>query len=310
MKGIEPRGGRKVILAVPRGFCSGVRQAVALAERLLKQRSDKGLYVLGELVHNPEVVDTLRRRGAIPIQTLDEAPSGATVLFSAHGVAPAVRQAALRRGLQVADATCPFVRRLHELVTRYAKEGHHVVLIGRHGHEEVEGIAGEAPGQVTVLQTEAEAQSFAPPPGARIAIVVQTTLSEYDVAPVLKVLRKRFASLRFPPRTTVCHATRARQEAVQRLARVAPFILVLGAENSSNSRRLVEVAQASGARAVLIPSDMALQALDLKDEEVVGLTAGASTPDSAIQRALSWLRSQGFDPVEEIGPECDPVPSR
>ncbi len=301
-----PSRGKRIILARPRGFCSGVRRAVALAERLLQNRPKAGLFILGEIVHNPEVVQSLQHRGARLVRSLEDIPPGATVLFSAHGVAPAVQRSAQARGLQIADATCPFVQRLHDLVRTYAEDKNHILLIGRHGHEEVEGIVGESPGQITVLETTEEAESFSPPPNTRLAVVVQTTLSEEDIARVLPVLKKRFENLRFPSPSTVCQATRDRQNAVKKLAQKTGLVLVLGAANSSNSRRLVEVAKAAGARAALLASDAELHTFDLHNITLLGLTAGASTPDGAIERALRYLRSLGFDHIEEMA-ENDPT---
>lgn len=291
---------KKIIIAEPHGFCAGVTRAIALAEKALQQRSDPThpLYCLHEIVHNRSVVDRLADRGIIFVKDLDEVPDGETVLFSAHGVSPAIRRTAARKGLQVIDATCVFVAKVHEAVRKYASEGCSVLLIGNRGHDEVLGVSGEAPDAVTVVETPDDAASVTVPDADKVAVVTQTTLAAAQVESVMVVLRKRFPKLITPPRSGICYATTDRQEAVRRVARKAGFVLVLGSKNSANSNRLVDVARSEGAQSELVPDVAAVR--DLANEsaldgvEVLGLTAGASTPEDIVDSTVAYLQTQGF----------------
>jgi len=288
-----------VILANPRGFCAGVRHAVELAEAPLRRRPPS-VYGLKELVHNRHVVDALCRKGLRVVRDIAEVPRGGTVLFSAHGVAPAVREQAAARNLEVIDATCPFVMKVHHEVRRFAREGRTIVLIGHRRHDEVIGVAGEAPERVVVIENEHEAAAFLPADPDRVAVVTQTTLSAEETDRVLLALRRRFPTLQTSPQKDICYATTNRQEAVKTLARKTAFILVLGAANSSNSKRLVEVAVGAGAEARLVSHAEDLAAIPLTGRDTIGVTAGASTPESFIAEILGRLRAHGFDRVEEL----------
>lgn len=290
---------KTVVLVSPRGFCAGVRYAVEIAEAALRLRP-LPLYALHEIVHNRDVVESFERRGIRFVNTIDEVPEERAVLFSAHGVPPAVRAAAAARRLEVIDATCPFVRKVHVEVLRFAREGYSIVIVGHRAHDEVIGVAGEAPGRVTVIESIAEAEAFAPADPARVAVVTQTTLSADDAGGIRAVLMRRFPGLRMPATDDICYATTNRQQAVRALARRVGLILVLGAQNSSNTRRLAEVARAAGAEAVLVSriEDIADTVLGSRME--VGVTAGASTPESFIAQVLEHLATRGFDRTEQL----------
>jgi 4-hydroxy-3-methylbut-2-enyl diphosphate reductase len=290
---------RTVILASPRGFCAGVRHAVEIAETVLRLRPHP-VYGLREIVHNEQVVNDLRRKGIVFVQEVGDVPEGATLLFSAHGVPPATRAAAAARRLEVMDATCPFVMKVHLEVKRFDREGCTIVLIGHRRHDEVIGVAGEAPDRVVVIENEEEAAAFLPADPDRIAAITQTTLSQEETDRVLTVLKNRFPRLRTPSKKDICYATTNRQEAVQQLAKRVDLILVLGSENSSNSRRLAEVAVSHGAEAHLVSHPDALAGIPLDGRSAIGLTAGASTPESFIDEILIRLRDRGFDRVEEM----------
>lgn len=290
---------RTVILASPCGFCAGVRYAVEMADAALRLRPTP-LYALNEIVHNPHVVRSFEAKGVRFVRRVEDVPEGHTVLFSAHGVSPAVRAAAAARHLDVIDATCPFVHKVHAEVARYAREGYGIALIGHRGHEEVLGVAGEAPEQVVVLETEEEAEAYQPHDSTRVAVAMQTTLSAEEAERVYATLRRRFPGLRSSPVADICYATTNRQAAVKALAARVRTILVLGARNSSNTRRLAEVARAAGASAILISQSEELSETDLEGLDAVGLTAGASTPGSFIGEVLDLLRAQGFDRVDTL----------
>lgn len=284
---------REIILAEPHGFCSGVRHALEVARKAVAS-SATPVYCLHELVHNRLVVDSLAEAGMVFVKDLAEVPEGGTVLFSAHGVSPAVRRAAEARGLTVIDATCVFVKLVHEAVRRHAAEGCHVLLVGNRNHDEVVGVAGEAPGAVTVVETAADAEAVSVPDPAKVALATQTTLAAYQVKPIVDILVRRFPALRLPDKSNICAATTVRQEAVRKVALSCPLVLVLGSANSANSNRLVDVARASGARAELVPDIPALRAFiasgGLGDATPIGVTAGASTPEHVVRDAIAALR--------------------
>ena len=290
---------RRVIVVHPHGFCAGVARALAAAEAALA-RFPRPIYGLHELVHNEHVVADLEARGVRFVATVEEAPPGATLLFSAHGVAPAVRLAAAARRLRVVDATCPYVAKVHDEVRRFAAGGGIVFCIGHHGHAEVEGVAGEAPGRVIVVATPEEARQAQPADPARVAVVTQTTLRPERADDVRAVLRERFPGLREPVRADICHATRDRQEAARALAAAADLVLVLGSETSSNSRRLVETVARAGGRARLIGTRTALAGVPLAQTRTLGITSGASTPESFLLDVLADLRLLGFTAVEHL----------
>lgn len=291
---LRPRARLELHVAEPHGFCAGVRRAVAMAERELAALPPGGrLFCLHELVHNRLVVERLAARGMVFTDSLAGVPDGATLFFSAHGVSPAVRAEAARRGLRVIDATCAFVTRLHESVRDYAARGYHVVFIGSRGHDETEGVRGEAPDRVSVVEDAGEARTAALPPGAPVAVLAQTTLAAHQVAPIVEALRRRIPSVTLPGRSGICLATTERQEAVRRLAARAGLVIVLGSATSANSRRLAEVARDAGAEAVLLQDlagvrDFAARG-GLAGRRAVGVTAGASTPEDVVADVAAFL---------------------
>ena len=288
---------KRLIVASPRGFCAGVRHAIEIAEVALRVFPHP-VYCLKELVHNPYVLDELRTKGMVFVRQLSEVPEGATVVISAHGVSPTIYAEAEARHLRVIDATCPFVRKVHEEVRRFALAGYTILLIGHRDHDEVVGVVGEAPERVIVVEKCEAVPGITVPDPQRVAVVTQTTLSPDEAAGILELLRARFPALVTPPASDICYATINRQDAVKRLARTVQTILVLGAENSSNARRLVEVARACGVQSHLVSDVAQLATLPLADREIVGLTAGASTPESFVERAIDALAPLGFENVE------------
>jgi 4-hydroxy-3-methylbut-2-enyl diphosphate reductase len=299
----EPSGrnGRleEIVLAGPRGFCAGVERAIEVVERALDV-VDGPLYVRREIVHNRHVVEELRKKGAIFVEELDEVPPGATVIFSAHGIAPAVREAAEARGLRVIDATCPLVTKVHVEAKRYAREGYTIVLVGHEDHDEVIGTTGEAPERIVVIDSVAEAEWLQVEDPEKVAYLTQTTLSVDDTRAVIDVLRRRFPRIVGPSKDDICYATQNRQAAVKELAGDVDLVLVLGAANSSNANRLREVAAALGTRAHLI-NDVR----DIKPEWVagvsrVGVTAGASTPEFLVRQVVDYLSARATPVVREL----------
>lgn len=290
---------QRVILIEPSGFCAGVRRAVDLVERALVDYGAP-LYCYRELVHNRQVVDDLATRGVVFVSNLDDVPEGARVVFSAHGVAPDHYATAEKRGLRVIDATCPFVSKIHAKVRQFTADGCHVFLVGHRGHDEVNGILGEAPEHVTVIENTAEAEAVRVPDATSVAVVTQTTLSLSEAEQTIAVLHRRFPELQALPKSDICYATRNRQAGVLKLVALTDAILVLGAINSSNTNRLVEVARGAGARAGLISTRADLDTFDWQGVAVVGVTAGASTPESFIQEILDALVHRGAEEVERM----------
>lgn len=290
--------GKKIILTCPRGFCAGVRRAVDIVEAAL-DRLPRPIYCLREIVHNRQVVAQLRDKGVIFVDDLKDVPCAATLLFSAHGVTPEVRATADRMGFNVIDATCPFVAKVHTEVRRYAAQGYTVLLIGFRKHDEVIGVVGEAPQHVVVVENEAEAEVVGVADSSRVAVITQTTLSADETDKVMRVLRTRFPSLVRPTQSDICYATTNRQNAVMELAGRVKTILVLGSKNSSNSNRLVEVARAKGAAVHLIDSLPDLDAVAMDEIREIGLTAGASTPDSFVNDVVNILKQHGFTEIDE-----------
>ena len=283
---------REVILAEPHGFCSGVRHAIEVAEKAVAAANGT-IYCLHELVHNRLVVDTLSAAGMKFVGDISEVPDGGTVLFSAHGVSTAVQSAAQARGLKVIDATCPFVKRVHDAVRNLTAQGYHVFLIGNRNHDEVIGVSGEAPESVTVVETAAETETVEVSDTSKIAVLTQTTLAAYQVEPILAILKRRFPSLVVPDKSGICAATTVRQEAVRKLAHECPLVLVLGSTSSANSNRLVDVARSEGARAELIPDIPSLREFiasgGLGDATPIGVSAGASTPEYVVREAVETI---------------------
>ncbi len=289
---------KRLLLASPRGFCAGVRHAVDMMDTVL-QHEPAPVYCLKDLVHNRQVVRHLERRGVRFVSDVHDIPRHSCVIFSAHGVSPDIRHAARKRSLQVFDATCPFVRRLHIAVRRYVRQGCHVLLIGNREHDEVSGVRGEAPDHVTVIGTRDEAAVVPVPDTRRVAAITQTTLNVGDTQGVLDCLRRRFPDLRTTPSSDICFATHHRQQSAREIARLTGMVLVLGSENSSNSNRLVEVCREEGATAALISCEHDIERIESEPLEMMGLTAGASTPDSFVRNILARLRRKGFTDIVE-----------
>ncbi|WP_433045046.1 4-hydroxy-3-methylbut-2-enyl diphosphate reductase [Dactylosporangium sp. CS-033363] len=287
-----------VLLAAPRSFCAGVERAVEIVERALQQWPHP-VYVRKQIVHNAHVVAGLEARGAVFVEELAEVPDGATVVFSAHGVAPSVRAEAGRRGLLVVDATCPLVTKVHAEARRFAARGDTVVLVGHAGHEEVEGTLGEAPSRTVLVADAGDVAALAVEDPRRVSYLTQTTLAADEVAGVVDALRARFPDLRGPGSDDICYATTNRQEAVKAIARDAGVVLVVGSANSSNSQRLVELARRLGTAAYLIEDASALRDEWLAGVRVVGLSAGASAPPRLVDEVLDALRARGPVVVEE-----------
>lgn len=282
----------EIVLAGPRGFCAGVERAIDIVELALEVCGPP-VYVRREIVHNGYVVDKLRAKGAVFVDELHEVPDGATVIFSAHGVSPAVRAEAQRRGLQVIDATCPLVTKVHLEAIRYAREGYTIILIGHEDHDEVIGTLGEAPDRIRVISTAAEVEGLEVPDPARVAYLTQTTLSVDDTREVIEALRRRFPAIVGPSRDDICYATQNRQAAVKTVAGDVDVLLVIGAANSSNSLRLVEVSRAAGTRAYLINDVRDVRPEWLEGARRIGVTAGASAPEVLVQEAVEALRAGG-----------------
>jgi 4-hydroxy-3-methylbut-2-en-1-yl diphosphate reductase len=291
-------GTRQVLLAGPRSFCAGVERAIEIVERAL-ERQGQPVYVRKQIVHNTRVVGDLENRGAVFVDELDEVPDGATVVFSAHGVSPAVRQDASRRGLAVIDATCPLVSKVHAEARRFAADGYTVALIGHAGHEEVEGTLGEAPDSTVLVQTAQDVAALRPRDGERVAYLMQTTLSLDEAADVSSALRERFPAVRTPGSDDICYATTNRQVAVRAVAAESDLVLVAGSANSSNSVRLVETCERAGTPAHLIDSVADIQLDWLKGVSVIGLTAGASAPPAVVEEIISALSGLGPLSVSE-----------
>jgi len=289
----------KVILAKPRGFCAGVVRAIEVVEQSL-ERFPGPVYVRKEIVHNPHVVNALRTKGARFVDELTEVPEGATTIFSAHGVSPAVHEAARTRRLRVVDATCPLVTKVHVEAKRFEKEGYTILLIGHQGHEEVEGTMGEVPGAIRLVQTVEEARAVTVPDPGKVAVITQTTLSVDDTREVIEVLKRRFPRMVTPAKEDICYATQNRQDAVKRLAREVDLVLVIGSRNSENSNQLVKVARSLGKPAYLIDDHHGINPNWLAGALRVGITSGASVPDQLVQEAAEFFKEQGAE-VAELG---------
>jgi 4-hydroxy-3-methylbut-2-enyl diphosphate reductase len=292
-------GEREVVLASPRSFCAGVERAIEIVERAL-DRHGSPVYVRRQIVHNRHVVGDLEARGAVFVEEVEDIPPGSVAVLAAHGVAPAVREAAAERALQVVDATCPLVTKVHAEVRRFAARGDTVYLIGHHDHEEVVGTRGEAPGNVVVVADPEEAAGVPEPPdGDRVSYVMQTTLSLDEAERTAQVLRERFPGLTAPRRDDICYATTNRQHAVRAIARECDLVLVLGSQNSSNSHRLVEVAAQEGALAHLVDDAQEVDLRWLAGVRRIGVTAGASAPPGLVDELVRCLSGLGPLQVRE-----------
>lgn len=283
----------EVLVAEPHGMCSGVARALEIARQTLEQHPGQTLWCFHELVHNEHIVAALQARGMRFVNAIAEIPEGARVLFSAHGVSPEVRQAAALRCLEIVDATCPFVAKVHAEARRYAQEGCQIALIGHKGHDEVVGILGEAPEQIAVIETCDDVRALRQKVAvSQVMVLSQTTISEAMYEARIADLQVAGFEVQFPKVLDICYATRERQQAVRALAQQVDCVLVLGSRNSSNSKRLVEVAERAGCRAALIASPEELETIDLRSVQRLGLTSGASTPESLLDRLRDSLNAR------------------
>lgn len=293
--------GKNVLLAAPRGYCAGVDRAVETVEKAL-EKYGAPIYVRKEIVHNKYVVETLSQRGVIFVEETDQVPEGAHVVFSAHGVSPAVRESAQKRNLMALDASCPLVTKVHNEVKRFARDGYHILLVGHEGHEEVEGTAGEAP-DVVHLVDGVEGVDAAPefPDDQKLVWLSQTTLSVDETMEIVSRLRQKYPNLEDPPSDDICYATQNRQVAVKAIAERVELMIVVGSQNSSNSKRLVEVALQNGADAAYLV-DYARQIDEqwLEGVSTVGITSGASVPEILVREVVEYLGERGFDDVEQV----------
>ncbi|MFC0108049.1 4-hydroxy-3-methylbut-2-enyl diphosphate reductase [Kibdelosporangium aridum] len=289
----------KVLLASPRSFCAGVERAIEIVEEVLRHRKPP-VYVRKQIVHNKHVVADLATRGAVFVDELDAVPDGATVVFSAHGVSPAVREEAERRQLDVIDATCPLVTKVHTEARRFAGRGDTVVLVGHAGHEEVEGTLGEAPDRTVLVESAEDVASLDIPDPSRVSYLMQTTLAVDEAAEVVSALRARFPDLRGPASDDICYATTNRQNALHAIADEADLVLVVGSTNSSNSVRLVELAQRHGTPAYLIDDVSDIKARWLEGVRVIGITAGASAPPGLVDEVVAALNPISVENRETV----------
>ncbi|MBX5442138.1 MAG: 4-hydroxy-3-methylbut-2-enyl diphosphate reductase [Solirubrobacteraceae bacterium] len=290
---------QRLLLASPRGYCAGVDRAVQTVERALELYGAP-VYVRKEIVHNKHVVATLREKGAIFVDSENEVPEGATVVFSAHGVSPAVHANAAARSLQTIDATCPLVTKVHREAIKFAAEGYTIVLIGHDGHEEVEGTMGEAPDHIVLVETEEDVDRLEIEDPDKVAYISQTTLSVDETRAIIARLRERFPNIVGPRTDDICYATTNRQAAVKQMARECDLVLVIGSQNSSNSQRLVEVARDFGAESHLIDNETQVREEWLEGKRVVGISSGASAPEELVQRLVAFFRERGVEDVSEF----------
>lgn len=294
------RDAKKILLLTPRGFCAGVVRAIDVVQIALEVYGAP-IYVRKEIVHNRHVVDQLRRAGAIFVEELSEAPEGGRVIFSAHGISPAVRKEAVERNLKVIDATCPLVTKVHFEAQRFAKKGYTIILIGHKDHDEVIGTLGEAPESTILVQTEEDVDRLEVKDPARICYLTQTTLSLDETRGIIEKLKAKYPKIEGPPAQDICYATENRQMAVKAVAPNCDALLVVGSQNSSNSRRLVEVCRNSGVPAYLVDDYDEVDPAWLRDVDVIAVTAGASAPENLVRDLIDLLkRHHGFGTVEEV----------
>ena len=290
---------KRILLLKPRGFCAGVVRAIDIV-RIALETFGAPIYVRKEIVHNSHVVNELAQKGAIFVNELDEVPEGARVIYSAHGVSPAVRSRAKERGLKVVDATCPLVTKVHVEAIKFARQGYSLILVGHRDHEEVEGTQGEAPDVTQVVSTAAEVESLVVPDPNKVAYLTQTTLSLDEAGTMIQALKKRFPNIVGPHAQDICYATENRQTAVKNVAHGADVVLVVGSRNSSNSNRLVEVSRNLGTSSYLIDKADDIRPEWLEAAATVAITAGASAPEILVQDVVRFLQGKGYGSVEEV----------
>ncbi len=288
----------KLILANPRGFCAGVRMAIDVVDQVLRAQGPP-VYVYHEIVHNRHVVDDFRDRGVRFVEDVDDVPQGSTVIFSAHGIPPAVRERARARNLTIHDATCPLVTKVHNEVIRYAKEGYQIIFIGHRNHQEAIGTSGEAPDRITIVEEPEEVEQLSFPPGTKLVYATQTTLSVTDAQRVIEALRQKFPEIREPAKEDICYATTNRQDAVSAWAPEADVVLVVGSRNSSNSNRLVDRAREAGIAAYLIDEASEIDPAWLEGASTVLVTAGASAPETYVTGVVDRLKREHGAKLEE-----------
>ena len=290
---------KRILLAAPRGYCAGVDRAVITVEKALELYGAP-VYVRKEIVHNKHVVSTLEARGAIFVNETDEVPEGKTVIFSAHGVSPAVHEQAASRNLKTIDATCPLVTKVHNEAKRFASEDAEILLIGHHGHEEVEGTAGEAVGKVKIVDGLEGARNVVPTPGKKLVWLSQTTLSVDETLETVKILKERFPEISDPPSDDICYATQNRQDAVKEISKLCDLIIIVGSQNSSNSNRLKELALREGVEAYMIDHEDLLQSSWLLNKKNIGISAGASAPEISVKNIVNKIESLTKAQIREL----------
>src|SRR3989338_188329 len=288
---------KKILLAKPRGFCAGVDRAIDVV-KLSLQYFGPPIYVRKEIVHNFHVVEELKKLGAIFVDELDEVPDKSIVIYSAHGIAPNVHEKAKLKNLKAIDATCPLVTKVHREAIRFALEGRHIFLVGHAGHDEVIGTMGEAPDKITFVSSVEDIEKL-PTHYKKTAIITQTTLSIDDTKPVVEALKKKFPNIKFPPKEDICYATTNRQLAIKDLADKVDMILVIGSQNSSNSKRLTEVSISHGAKSYLVDDIYEMNPEWLKDVTVLAITAGASAPEYLVEQSVDFFKKHGVSDIEE-----------
>jgi 4-hydroxy-3-methylbut-2-en-1-yl diphosphate reductase len=296
----------RVLLASPRGYCAGVERAVETVERALALYG-RPVYVRKQIVHNSHVVRELEERGAVFVDSVEDIPTGAPVVFSAHGVAPSVRAAADARDLTSIDATCPLVTKVHTQARRFAQRGYTVVLIGHAGHEEVEGTTGEAPEAIALVESVADAEAIVLPDDSPLGYITQTTLSVDETREIVEVLRRRFPRIEGPAKEDICYATSNRQWAVKEMLEQIDLLLVVGSRNSSNSVRLVDVASAAGVKAYLVDDASEIEQSWIDDVSIVGVTSGASAPDRLVAGVCDWFRERGVEDISAFSSAYEDV---
>jgi 4-hydroxy-3-methylbut-2-enyl diphosphate reductase len=296
----------RVLLASPRGFCAGVERAVDTVERALSLYGAP-VYVRKQIVHNKHVVEDLERRGAIFVESVHEAPRDATLVFSAHGISPAVRDAAAARRLNTIDATCPLVTKVHTQARRYAEAGFAIAFIGHAGHEEVEGTFGEAPNATVLVESVEDARTVELPRDRPLAYITQTTLSLDETREIIDVLRTRYPDIQAPAKEDICYATTNRQWAVKEMLGAVELLLVIGSRNSSNSKRLVEVAHSMGVSSHLVDDASEIDEAWLEGVETVGVTSGASAPERLVREVCDWFRARGVTDIAEFSSAFEDV---
>ncbi len=288
-----------VYLTKPRGFCAGVERAIDVVEEALKY-FPAPVYVFHEIVHNTHVVKDLRNKGAVFVDQIADAPDSAVLIFSAHGVSPEVRKRARAKKLQLIDATCPLVTKVHMEAIRFAREGYTILLVGHANHDEVVGTMGEAPNKIRLMETVEDVQSLDLPSDAKVAVITQTTLSLDDCQRVVGAIKEKFPNVRFPPKSDICYATQNRQTAVKKLSKMADLILVIGSRNSSNSARLAEVSSDHGTEAHLIDDVSHIKPEWLAGKRCVAITAGASAPENLVQDVVAFFRAAGVTDIQNV----------